>query len=247
MSGVRRLVLASLVIAALAVTGAAITVVGGVGGSARLGAAAAEPSPNRTISVIGEGRVFIRPDLAIVTLGVELSNPELAAAQREASRRMDAVLAELRARGIPEAKVKTVSYNIWVERNYDQPEQPIIGYRVFHMVEVSVQPVDRVGEIIEAAVGAGANTIGGIGFTVADSSSVIRQARELAMRDARDRAAHLAQLAGVSLGAPVRIGETGAFPSPMPVEARVEAGGAGPIPPGETVVSVTITVDYAIE
>jgi uncharacterized protein YggE len=236
-----------LAIAALALAGALVAVVGGAGGSAQPGAAAAEPSSDRVISVAGEGRVFVRQDLAIVTLGVELSNPELAAAQREARQRMDAVLAELKRRGIPEAKVKTVSYNIWVERNYEQPDQPIIGYRVFHIVEVQVQPVDRAGEIIEAAVNAGANTIQGIGFTVADPSAAIRQARELAVRDARDRAVHLAQLLGVNLGAPIRITEGGAFPPVMPVEARAGAEGAGPLPPGETVVSVVVSIEYAVK
>ncbi len=246
MRGLQRLVLASVFIATLALAGAMVVVLGGAGEAPSPGAAAAEPSTDRVISVSGEGRVFIRPDLAIVTLGVELSNPDIAAAQREASQRMEAVLAELKARGIPEEKIKTVSYSIWVERNYEQPDQPITGYRVFHLVEVQVQPVDRVGEIIEAAVAAGANSISGISFTVADPSAVIRQARELAMRDARERASHLAQLAGVTLGAPVRITEGGAFPPPVPVEARAGAG-AGPMPPGETVVSVVVTVDYAIQ
>lgn len=246
MRGLQRLVLASVFIAMLALAGAMVAVFGGAGGTPSPGAAAAEPSANRVISVSGEGHVFIRPDLAIVTLGVELSKPDITTAQQEASQRMAAVLAALKARGIPEEKVKTVSYSIWVERNYEQPDQPITGYRVFHLVEAQVQPVDRVGEIIEAAVAAGANSISGISFTVADPSTVIRQARELAMRDARDRASHLAQLAGVTLGAPIRITEGGAFPPPVPVEARAGAG-AGPVPPGETLVSVVVTIDYAIQ
>ncbi len=246
MSGLQRLGIASLTIAALALGGALVALLGGNGVSGPAPAAAQTPG-ERVISVSGEGRVFIRPDLAIVTLGVELSNPDLAAAQQEASRRMDAVLAELRARGIPEEKIKTVSYSIWVERNYEQPDQPITGYRIVHLVEVQVQPVDRAGEIIEAAVAAGANSVPGVSFTVADPNAVLRQARELAMRDARDKASHLAQLAGVTLGTPVRIAEGGAFPPPVPVEARAAAGAADVLPPGQTVVSVVVTVDFAIQ
>lgn len=246
MSGLQRLSIASLTIAALALGGALVALLGGNGVSGPAPAAAQTPG-ERVISVSGEGRVFIRPDLAIVTLGVELSNPELATAQQEASRRMDAVLAELQARGIPEEKIKTVSYSIWVERNYEQPDQPITGYRIIHLVEVQVQPVDRAGEIIEAAVAAGANSIPGVSFTVADPGAVLRQARELAMRDARDKASHLAQLAGVTLGAPVRITEGGAFPPPVPMPPEAKAGGAGPLPPGETTVSVVVTVDFAIQ
>ena len=246
MSGLQRLSIASLAIAALALGGALVALLSGNGVSGPAPAAAQTPG-ERVISVSGEGRVFIRPDLAIVTLGVELSNPDLATAQQEASQRMDAVLAELEARGIPEEKIKTVSYSIWVERNYEQPDQPITGYRIVHLVEVQVQPVDRAGEIIEAAVAAGANSIPGVSFTVADPSTVMRQARELAMRDARDRASHLAQLAGVSLGSPIRIVEGGACPPPVPVEARAAAGAADALPPGQTVVSVVVTVDFAIQ
>lgn len=246
MRGSTRFGLALLTLAAVLAGGLALSYAGRFADGTRPGAAAAEPSAERVISVSGEGRVFARPDLALITLGVELSDPDLSTVQQQANQRMDAVFAELESRGIPEDKIETVTYSIWVERDYERPDQPITGYRVTYLVEVHVQPVDRAGEIIEAAVSAGANTVPGVSFTVADPAALLRQARERAMADARDKAAHLAQLAGVSLGAPVRIAEGSAYPVPVPVE-RAAADAASALPPGQTVVTVSVAVDYAIE
>src|SRR2546428_10996184 len=58
------------------------------------------------ISVLGEGVVLAQPNTARVTLGVEVSNPSLSAAQAEASRRMDAVVQTLKAAGIPDANIR---------------------------------------------------------------------------------------------------------------------------------------------
>ena len=111
----------------------------------------------RTISVSGEGRVYVTPDTAQVTLGVQIENADLGAAQQEANQKMDAVLAVLKANGVADDQIKTVTYNISVQRDYQKPNQPITGYQVSHPVQVKVKPMSKVSAVIDAAVAKGAN------------------------------------------------------------------------------------------
>jgi uncharacterized protein YggE len=177
--------------------------------SMRLRQAAAQDTVTvqRSISVSGEGRVSLPTDTATLTLGAEVFDPDAAAAQREVQRRMEAILSVFRQAGIPESKVKTVMYSMSVERDWNQPTT-VIGYRVTHLVEVQVQPVERTGDLLNRAVQAGANAVTNISLSVSNPAAALRQARELAVRDAREKAAQLAQLSGVALGAPLRIVES---------------------------------------
>jgi uncharacterized protein YggE len=217
--------------------------------SIRLPQAAAQDTGTvrRSISVSGEGRVSLPPDTATLTLGAEVFDPDAAAAQREVQRRMEAILSVFRQAGIPESKVKTVVYSMSVERDWNQPTMPVIGYRVTHLVEVQLQPVERTGDLLDRAVQAGANAVTNISFSVSNPAAALRQARELAVRDAREKAAQLAQLSGVALGAPLRIVESTSSP-PVPVPA-VGAGGpeAKAVPAGEATIVVTVSIDYAIQ
>lgn len=101
----------------------------------------------------------LAPDTAVITLGVELFDPDASTAQREVERRMDAILAVFRQAGVPDQNITTVAYTIWVERDWNQPGGPVVGYRVTHLVDVRFQPVERVGEVLSRSVQAGANTI----------------------------------------------------------------------------------------
>ncbi len=208
-------------------------------------AAAQEPATQRVISVNGEGRVSLAPDTAVITLGVELFDPDASTAQREVERRMDAILAVFRQAGVPDQNITTVAYTIWVERDWNQPGGPVVGYRVTHLVEVRFQPVERVGEVLSRSVQAGANTIQGISFTLSNPATALRQARELAVRDARQKAEELAQLTGVRLGSPLRISESWSSP-PIPVSVG-QGADARALPVGETTVTVSVSIDYAMQ
>lgn len=150
----------------------------------------------RTISVSGEGHVYVTSDTAQVTLGVLIQNADLGAAQQEANQKMNAVLAALKANGVADDQIKTVTYNISVQRDYQKPDQPITGYRVTHMVQAKVKPMDKVSAVIDAAVAAGANAVNDVVFTVENQDAPLQQAREQAVNNARAKAEQLAKLTG---------------------------------------------------
>lgn len=215
-------------------------------------AGAQEPSNQRTITVSGEGRVSVTPDTAQVTLGVQIQNPELGAAQQEANQKMDAVLAALKASGVADDQIKTVTYNISVQRDWQKEGQPITGYQVTHLVQVKVKPMDKVSAIIDAAVAKGANAVNDVVFIVENQDAPLQQAREQAVDNARVKAEQLAKLTGVGLGAPVTISETSTLPPvPLPMArsdlAAVGGEAATSIQPGQSEVSVNLTISYAIQ
>ena len=101
--------------------------------------------------------------------------------------------------------------------------------------------------MIDVLVGAGANDIGGINFTVSDASKHLDEAREKAVADARRKAEIYARAAGVSLGEPISISEEGA-PAPLyrgKMAAPMAVG--APVAQGEETLSVTVSVSWAIK
>lgn len=216
--------------------------------------AAAEGDTTRTITVSGEGRVSLAPDTVMMTLGVDIRNEALGAAQTEAGEKMDAIIAALKGAGVAEKDIQTGGYYINVERDYNQPSQPLIGYIVSHTVTAKVRDTDKAGSTIEAAVAAGANNVGGVWFALENPGDALKQAREQAVNDAKSRADELARLSNATLGAVQHISEGYGTPTqPVAYEGGGEASYdqaaksfAPSINPGQTEVVMTVTVIYAI-
>jgi len=224
--------------------------------AAPIGSAQTVPVPPGSadpgISVVGSGIVLAQPNVARITIGVEVTDASLTNAQAEASRRMDAVIAKLKADGIPEADIRTVSYNI--SPLYDQRDQSqtvLRGYQIQNLVEVKSTNVSGLGPLLDDAVAAGATRIHGIRFESDNMEALKTQARDQAMQSARAKAEQLARDAGVSLGRPVRIEEAdtgGVTPvrAAAPAAALAAPAPQTPIQPGELQVQTTVHVVWAI-
>jgi uncharacterized protein len=223
-------------------------------------AALAQSVPSQTqanagISVVGEGIVQAQPDTARITLGVDVTEPSLAQAQREAAQRMDAVVAKLKADGIAETDIRTVSYNItpqYDQGNNNNQGQPVLrGYEVQNLVEVKTTNVPGLGALIDDAVAAGATRIFGISFEASDMEGLKSQARDQAMSNAQAKAQQLAKDAGVTLGRVIAVNEadTGGV-TPVQVAPRAAAPAAAittPIQPGQLQITTNVTVVYSIQ
>lgn len=208
--------------------------------------AADSTTSQHAITVTGDGSVLASPDTAHVTLGVQIQNAELAAAQSQATTKMTAVIDSLTKNGINAKDIKTVNYAIYVNQDPAKGSGAVTGYTVVNQVEVKISQIDKVGTIIDAAVAAGANNVGGIQFSIENVDALLQQARQQAMDDAHNKALQLAKLGGVTLGMPVSISEgTSTPPMPYSVGARdTAASGAVPIQTGQNKISVTVTVSY---
>jgi len=206
------------------------------------------------IRVTGVGKVAVVPDLAILRLGVEAQAVTVKQAMAEAAEAMDEVMDTLRDNGVEERNIKTQWFNIYAVRRWtDKDQEILVGYRVTNMVTAKIRDVETTGAIIDdvAEIGGNLIRIDGVSFTVDDPTLYYNEAREKAIANAEAKAQHLAQLSGVDLGRPFYISEGGSF-IPIPWDYRMEAMEGDVAPPtpisrGETEISLTVNMAFAIE
>jgi len=213
----------------------------------------ANGSQQTGVWVSGTGKVTAVPDVAIFSLGVEAQEKTVKEAQSEAISAMNAIITALKANGVAEKDIQTQWYNIspvmkWVE---DTNEQITIGYKVTNMATVKIRDISKAGATIDAVAEAGGNLtrINSINFTVDDPTAYYNQAREKAMQDANAKAEQMATLAGITLGKPTYISESGGYiPTPYYLKDYAEGGSSStPISPGELDITLSVQVAYAIE
>jgi uncharacterized protein YggE len=206
------------------------------------------PAADVGITTMGIGRVSARPDSAVVDVGVEARNPQLADATAEVNRRMREVLARVKALGVADPDVQTAAYRvepIGEPRQQAETTPRIIGYRVVSVVHVRVREVDRVGALVDAAVGAGANVVGSVQFKLAEPAKLEAEARRLAVADAEAKARQVAAAAGVTLGRPIAMNEAPVY-QPVPVARMTLSAAGAPIEAGQLEVAISVTARYAI-
>jgi uncharacterized protein YggE len=224
-------------------------------GTAAFTASAALAQPDgarepRTLSVTGEGSAKAVPDEAELSAGVVSQAPDANAALAANRRAMNAVFAQLKAQGIPDREIQTSDFT--VSPQYDSGKdgngpQRIVGYQVSNNVSVTVDDLAKLGSAIDALVGSGANTLGGVNFTLRDPKPMLQQARAAAVKDAMERAETYASAAGLTLGPVLQIGEGGAeVARPMFRAMALAASAPTPIAAGEQSVSASVSMTFEI-
>jgi uncharacterized protein YggE len=202
-----------------------------------------------TIIVNGTGRVAVAPDLAELRLGVAVARPTVAAARAEAAALMDAILGAVTAAGVERRDVRTTLLSVQPRYDYRDDQAPkLTGYELANVVEVTVRDLARLGDIVDRTLGAGATSMDGLAFRVADPGPAERQARIAAMQAARARADVLAEAAGLTiLGvADIVEGDVARPPTPLHKAERMMAvaDSGTPVETGSMEVAVTVTVTY---
>ena len=210
--------------------------------------ALAQTMPPPAISVTGEANVSVAPDQAQIDGGVTSDAKTAREASDANNAAMGKVLLALKGAGIEEKDYQTSRLSLQPQYAPNRAgPSPVVGYRASNRVTVRIRDVAKVANVIDVLVGAGANDIGGINFTVSQASKHLDEAREKAIADARRKAEIYAKAAGVTLGAPISISEEGA-PVPLyrgKMAAPMTAG--APVAQGEERLSVTVSVSWAIK
>jgi len=212
--------------------------------------ASAQAEPPAAISVTGEARISVPPDLAQVEGGVTSEAKTAREASDANNAAMGKVLLALKSAGIEEKDYQTSRLSLQPQSSSSKVSGPptIVGYRASNRVTIRLRDITKVANVIDTLVGAGANDIGGINFMVSQASKLLDEAREQAVADARRKAEIYAKAAGVTLGAPLNIVEGGA-PVPPIAFRRMAAGvpESAPIAPGEETLQLSVSVTWAIK
>ena len=209
-----------------------------------------------SIKVLGRGEVSAAPDAVRITFAIESTAPTAAEAARDNATRAERVLETTRGMVAKGGKVSTLGYRL--TPLYQEPEEPsrrrpakpeVIGYRTENQVIVEARDLETAGPLIDAAVKAGADRVGGIQFELRDRTKALQEALGMATRDARAQADAVAAALGVRLG-PVESASAVPEPIHFPFDRGAPmlrmAAAETPIEPGEISVQVTVEVRYRI-
>ncbi|MGQ9780355.1 MAG: SIMPL domain-containing protein [Bacillota bacterium] len=207
-------------------------------------------STPRYLTVSGEATIRVVPDRARLTLGVEADGATAKEAQAAAAGRLTAVLAAIKKLGVEEKDIRTrtISLNPIREYNPRDGRERLRGYRAVNQLEVILADLEKIGEVLDTTVAAGANTIGGIEFFLHDPTAQRAAALAKAFEDAERRASSLAKAAGRRLAGAVSISEeAAAVPETfLRVRAAQLEGKATPVEPGQITVRAQVKVRFQL-
>ena len=212
------------------------------------------------IAVTGAGTTSVKPDIALVNLGIEVTATTVADARSRAATTMDNLTKAVKGKGVAAADIQTQFFNIYPQYGVGTPNSKpgtpeIVGYTVNNQVQLKVRNLDSVSDVLDSAIAAGGNNIrvNGLQFTIEKPEQYLAKAREEAVQNAKARAEVLAKAAGVKVGAARSISESGgSFPEfdksqSMPAQAPGGRGGPTPVSPGQETLSVTVNVVFEID
>ena len=194
---------------------------------------------SNTITVSGEGKTFVTPDIAEFSVTVQQTAKDVKSAQDAATKAGNAVIGYLKSQGLTDRDIQTSNYSIEPQYEYSsaicaQPpvpggnvtsagsagsviycppgKQTLTGYQVSETLDVKVRDTSKAGDILAGVGGKGASSVSGLNFTVDDPSAVQAEARDKAIADAKQKAQALAKALGVSLVRIVSYNEGGGGP-----------------------------------
>jgi hypothetical protein len=203
----------------------------------------ATPSPGSTITVTGNGTVDATPDRASFDFGVATNGATAAEALSRNSSEARTIIAALKKAGVASSAIQTTQVSLWPQTSNNGRE--ITGYQASNSVQVTAE-LGKSGQLVDAAVRAGANNVDGPNLDTAAKAALYDDALKQALGDAKGKAQAIASAAGLTLGAPLRVREGGA-PTPI-VYGEAMASRASATPPieaGAQKIQASVMVTYS--
>ncbi len=206
------------------------------------------------LSVTGEGKASIAPDVATIDLGIITEGNAINIIIEKNTNSMNTVLADIKTLGIAEKDIKTKNYSLQPRYDWTQTGTRISrGYSLTQTIEVKIRDFAKIGNVLEVASAKGVNNIGDLHFTIDDLEKAKVIAREKAIANAKEKAQAIAQQTGLKLKKITNIYEdTGAYPYPTydtvgmgsSMKAEVMPTIAPTIQTGEQEITVKVTLNY---
>ena len=220
------------------------------GQAAALQATQVQPAV-RTLTVMGSAESNLTPDIAYIYVGVHTEDANAKTAISVNNSKSQKVTDALKAAGVADKDLRTTNFSVSPNQQFGpNGESKGITYAVDNTVYVTVRDLTKMGEILDAATAAGANSISGIQFDVADRNSALSGARMNAIANARQLADETAQAAGVTLGQIQTISYSSDNQPVTMYAAKSMASDTAssvPVSVGQLTLSVDVTIVYEIQ
>lgn len=225
----------------------------GSSGATTLIAPGPGPNPMLPPGVVttGEGTVKVRPDVALLSVGVTVQAATAADAQTQNAERMARVIARAKQLGVADKDTKTSGYSIQPQYSYEPGRAPrITGYQATEQLSLVIRDVAATGRALDALVQNDAATNVSVRFALGEARGAQAEARRLAVEDAKAKAEAMAKAAGVRIAGVISVVEQGQ-PGPGPLFEFARSGAPAPakaseLPAGELDVVVRVQVQFAI-
>ena len=208
------------------------------------------------ITVSGTGETQISADTAIVSLGVNARDKDVLAAQQKANAIIASIREAMTSLGIPEDCVNTDYMNIYAIYDYQDDQEEVTAYNAGSTLAIKVTSMDAVGEVIDSAFAAGANTLNGISFSASDTDAARAESLKKAVADAKAKAEILAEASGLKINRIDLITEGGTFSYDNTVsnfsarglaEEKAMDAGSTVVRAAKLIVSASVTVTFEAE
>lgn len=152
-----------------------------------------------TLTVRGTGVVSVTADVACVVLGVREMAADVREAQATVNEKINAIYDALIEAGVEPKDIGTESIYIYASYDYSNGEERLVGYNASNNISVTTQQIDRMGEFIDVAFAAGANSLDSVNFSSLDNADAQKEALELAVQGAFEKAEVIAAAAGMKI------------------------------------------------
>lgn len=219
-------------------------------GMSSVAMAAPGPGP-AVISVSGQGRADVAPDMAVVNIGIVTTGKTAQLAQAENAKIASDVTAALGQLGIFSKDIQT---HYTMSPVYEKGDyRKAAGYRASNTVTVTVNDVAKTGQVIDTALKSGATDVNGLSFGLKDARSVRNTALQMAVQDARSKADAIAAALGVKIVGIQNVKEDGGNFACYEVAnarlAKLDGGAAAdtPVSAGTVEVNADVHIDFQIQ
>lgn len=204
----------------------------------------------KTISVSGSASEFVLPDTASLSIGVLIQASTAKEASEKNAAVMAAVINALKSLGLQEREIQTSFLSLNPVYSYPKEDgaPTIVGYSASNNVQITTEMLDRLGDIVDKSVAAGANQVSGISFIISEEKQ--KQLRDKllteAVKDASDKADKLASNLNVRIVG-VKTSSISEGEPPQPFAPAIAERAVTPVLPGESRATLSIQVTYIIE
>ncbi len=214
------------------------------------------------ITVSGAGKVYAKPDVAIISLGVTNTASTVTDVTKNNADKMNAVIEAVKKLGVEEKDIETTNYNLSPNYEnravsmmypYNGSTGKIVSYTLSQNIQVKIRDFDKISDILSQGTSQGANLVGNLQFTIDDPEQFKDQARAKAIEQAKTNAESLAKESGINLGKIINVYENYSPYSLKYDSMAVGLGGAMPeaapaptIQPGQQEINITINLTYRV-
>jgi len=213
------------------------------------------PSSAQGVTVQATGTVKAVPDGVSFNFAVSVLAQSSETAMSEASATAELVRVTLDAAGVAKDDIATQNVSVYPEyASSTTGTQTLSGYRAQQVFTVTLRDTAKAGEVVDAVIAAGGNSLQvyGVTPTLIDTDAAVAQAREAAMKSAKEKASDYAGLVDTDLGSVVYVTEITSPSSPIPLMVGDSATSSSPMAKteinlGTQDVSVTVEVRWSFD